>query len=218
MKNLKNIWLVKQSARQANAITLVALIITIIVLLILAMVSISLVMNGGIIGRTDNSVKRYSDEEIQEKIKTAYAEYQMSQYHNPITIEQALANSGLTGAQKSGDGPWVITVEDKSYNLALDGKVEISIKANLPSFTYEKDGDHIYNLNFEEGMTWEEFVNSEYNTIGIIIVDRGWDGSKYIENAVFHSGFCLSEFVDSAPIQTKDMEIKPDGYYVQNIY
>ena len=70
MRNLKN----------TKAITLVALIITIIVLLILATVSIALVMNGGIIGRADNSVKAYSNEEVTEQLKLAYAEYQMSRF------------------------------------------------------------------------------------------------------------------------------------------
>ena len=63
-----------------KAITLVALIITIIVLLILAMVSISLIINSGIITKTKTAVDKYSDEEIEEQIKVACQEYQMSQY------------------------------------------------------------------------------------------------------------------------------------------
>ncbi len=45
--------------KNKNGITLVALIITIIVLLILAMVSISLVMNSGIITKSKDSVDKY---------------------------------------------------------------------------------------------------------------------------------------------------------------
>ena len=63
-----------------RGITLVALIITIIVLLILAMVSISLVMNSGIIDKSKTAVDKYSQEEIQEQIKLAYSEWQMGQY------------------------------------------------------------------------------------------------------------------------------------------
>ena len=58
----------KNNLREQKAITLVALIITIIVLLILAMVSIRLVMNGGIISRANRGVEAYSDGEIQEKV------------------------------------------------------------------------------------------------------------------------------------------------------
>ena len=63
-----------------RGITLVALIITIIVLLILAMVSISLVMNSGIINKSKTAVDKYSQEEVQEQIKLAYSEWQMGQY------------------------------------------------------------------------------------------------------------------------------------------
>ena len=50
--------------KNKNGITLVALIITIIVLLILAMVSISLVMNSGIINKSKTAVDKYTEEEI----------------------------------------------------------------------------------------------------------------------------------------------------------
>ena len=55
------------------------------------MVSISLVMNGGIIDRADRSVKKYSEEEIGEQLKLAYSEYQMSQFtETPIDIQAKL--------------------------------------------------------------------------------------------------------------------------------
>ena len=68
MRNLK-----KQKLKQSRGITLVALIITIIVLLILAMVSIRLVMNGGIIDRAEKGTKAYTEAEVQEQIKLAYS-------------------------------------------------------------------------------------------------------------------------------------------------
>lgn len=49
-----------------SGITLVALIITIIVLLILAMVSISLVMNSGIINKTNYATNTYQKHEVNE--------------------------------------------------------------------------------------------------------------------------------------------------------
>ena len=56
-----------------HGITLVALIITVIVLLILAMVSIRLVMNGGIIDKAEKGTESYSAEEELEQIKLAVA-------------------------------------------------------------------------------------------------------------------------------------------------
>ena len=63
-----------------KGITLVALIITIIVLLILAMVSIRLVMNGGIIDRAEKGTKAYTESEVQEQIKLAYSEWQTARW------------------------------------------------------------------------------------------------------------------------------------------
>ena len=54
-----------------KGITLVALIITIIVLLILATVSISLVINNGILDKAQHGVDKYSEEEELEQIKLA---------------------------------------------------------------------------------------------------------------------------------------------------
>ena len=56
-----------------KGITLVALIITIIVLLILATVSISLVINNGVLDKAQHGVDKYSEEEELEKIKLAVA-------------------------------------------------------------------------------------------------------------------------------------------------
>ena len=75
MRNLK-----KQKLKQSRGITLVALIITIIVLLILAMVSIRLVMNGGIIDRAEKGTKAYTEAEVQEQIKLAYSEWQTARW------------------------------------------------------------------------------------------------------------------------------------------
>lgn len=57
-----------------SGITLVALIITIIVLLILAMVSISLLMNSGIIDKSNHAVNQYRASEIneQQQLNSAY--------------------------------------------------------------------------------------------------------------------------------------------------
>ena len=75
-----------------KGITLVALIITIIVLLILAMVSINLVMNGGIIDKSKHAVDKYSQEEIQEQAKDFMQE----------KLRTTLGDNGLTVKEKNG--------------------------------------------------------------------------------------------------------------------
>lgn len=58
----------KEKFKRNKGITLIALIITIIVLLILAMVSIKLVLDGGIITHAQNATKSYTIEEEKELI------------------------------------------------------------------------------------------------------------------------------------------------------
>ena len=112
-----------------RGITLVALIITIIVLLILAMVSIRLVMNGGIIGRAERGTEAYTEAEVKEKIQLAYSELQMAQYSGDNLSEteflrQRLEAQGLTGAtvEVTNDG-WNITYNGKEFTLSKTGTV-----------------------------------------------------------------------------------------------
>lgn len=82
MKNLKS----------NKGITLVALIITIIVLLRLAGVTIAtLTGDNGLLQKATNEKASSIDGEIEEQIKLAYTEHQMSQYtDDQITFQQAL--------------------------------------------------------------------------------------------------------------------------------
>ena len=107
--------------KNKNGITLVALIITIIVLLILAMVSISLVMNSGIITKSKDSVDKYSKEEIGEQLKLAYSEYQMSQYTgNPIDIQAKLREIyGNETTATLANGKLTATIKGKTYNYNI---------------------------------------------------------------------------------------------------
>ena len=128
--------------KNKNGITLVALIITIIVLLILAMVSISLVMNSGIITKSKDSVDKYSEEEIAEQLKLAYSEYQMSQYTGtPIDIQAKLRE---------------IYGNDVTATLA-NGKLTATIKGKKYDYDIATGtaGEHVYvdPFNYGEGKT-----------------------------------------------------------------
>ena len=145
-----------------KGITLVALIITIIVLLILAMVSIRLVMNGGIIDKSKNAVDKYSQEEVMEKIKLAYQEYQMSQYtDNPMSLQSALDNAFGTGvATVSGDAAsgWKVTIGGKVYPLEANGTVGEGLEVGKVKFGNQilGVGDQVNydpTLNAAEGTT-----------------------------------------------------------------
>ena len=107
--------------KNKNGITLVALIITIIVLLILAMVSISLIMNSGIITKSKDSVDKYSKEEIGEQLKLAYSEYQMSQYTGtPIDIQAKLREIYGNDAKATlANGKLTATIKGKKYDYDI---------------------------------------------------------------------------------------------------
>ena len=69
------------------------------------MVSISLVINSGIITKSKDSVDKYSAEEITEQLKLAYSEWQMSQYTGtPMTAQDIQTKLGqIFGAENVTD-------------------------------------------------------------------------------------------------------------------
>ena len=117
----------KQKWNNQKGITLIALVITIIILLILAIVSIRLVMNSGIITRAEKGTEVYSEEEIKEKIKIAYGDYQASKIDDGnYTFEQALQDGGVNPKSVTGNDEegYVVTVETK------DGETKYNVSAN----------------------------------------------------------------------------------------
>ena len=60
-----------------KGITLIALVITIIVLLILAGVTLRIVMNGGIISKSQTAVDKYTEESAREKLSVTVLAYKM---------------------------------------------------------------------------------------------------------------------------------------------
>ena len=73
--------------KSQKGITLVALVITIIVLLILAGVTISLVLNNGLIDRAENSVQQYDDKSKNEMQQLNHAENLFNAYYTNLTTQ-----------------------------------------------------------------------------------------------------------------------------------
>ena len=142
-----------------SGITLVALIITIIVLLILAMVSIRLVMNGGIIDRAERGTAEYSVAEEKEQIQLGYKEYQMAQFEGgnaQLTVE------GATVTAKTGGGWTVAFGSGRTYEVATDGTIT---------------GGETANSVPQQSSEWEDNGNGSY-TKGSVTVQVG-DIVKY---------------------------------------
>ena len=115
-----------QKRNTKSGITLVSLIITVIVLLILAMVSIRLVLNGGIIDRAEKGTQTYSEEEIQEQLKLVYSEYQMGQFSGGLNVQDRLEQ--IFGEGNVSD----VTIEE--------GKLKATIKINGEDKTFNYNG------------------------------------------------------------------------------
>ena len=168
--------------RKENAITLVALIITIIVLLILAMVSISLVMNGGIIDKSKTAVDKYSQEEIQEQLKLAYSEYQMSQYtETPMTAQDIQTKLGqIFGAENVTDvslanGKLTAKINGTTYEYdtatGKSGEKDTSLGGQVTSANY---GDYINlgtSILSDKPADWRILYNDKNGHVYAILAD-----------------------------------------------
>ncbi len=150
-----------------KGITIVALIITIIVLLILATISISLVINNGVLDKAQHGVDKYSEEEELEQIKLAVASA-MLKGKGFLDIDNL--NSELRdkfGADKeaieSSNG-WSFKL-DKNYTIDKNGNVEE--KESLLPAEYQQ-------------VEYIESTGMQYIDTKIIIEDYGKVKIEYI--------------------------------------
>ena len=175
-----------------SGITLVALIITIIVLLILAMVSIRLVMNGGIIDRAERGTQAYSEAEIQEQIKLAYSEWQTAQW-----------------TSDAGDAA---TFMQTRLRTALNDN-GLTVKETNRLFTVKLSNNNQYIYDTNTGGMLDEFPVSAYPTVTATTNNSAvTENSKYTSNgktAVIPAGYAISnvsteQSIDTGLVITKD--------------
>ena len=117
----------KQKFKNNKGITLVALVITIIVLLILAMVSIRIVMDGGLITKSKDATAQHTIGEEKEAITTGYAAYQIELAQNG-TAE--LNVEGATKTSKGEDWSVTFTKTNNEYELKKDGTITLTKQGN----------------------------------------------------------------------------------------
>lgn len=118
----------KKTRNDIKGITLVSLVLTIIILLILATVSISLVINNGILDKAKSAVDKYSDGEIEEQIKLAYTEWQTAK---------------LTGTTENAN-EFIKSRLDQIYNnieevIVDNEKIDVTVKKNEQTYSYKYD-------------------------------------------------------------------------------
>ena len=137
--------------KKQSAITLIALIITIIILLILATVSISLIINNGMLDKAKNAVNTYSESELEEKIKLAFSEAQMMQY----TGENNSAENSLKEIFENiyGKDNVIVSKAGKNYKVKVNNsKTAYRIRPDGSYDQYEEmDPTSVYARLDDEG-------------------------------------------------------------------
>ena len=140
-----------------KGITLVALVITIIVLLILAMVSISIVMNQGIITKSKDAADKYNQKAEEEQEELTFFERLLGQY------------SGTDEASGDGDGATVETITSEKINKVLSEtkntklKDEYGNKIVVPAgFKIKVEPDTNNATHVTEGIVIQDKDNNEF--------------------------------------------------------
>ena len=175
--------------KKENGITLVALIVSIIVLLILATVSISLVINNGILDKAKSAVDKYSEGEIEEQIKLAYTEWQTAQWTGETKTAQEFMEKRLQSALKD-DG------------LTVTGSFKVTL-SNGKNYFYNSSSGQIVDKEIELYPITTATSNNRVMT----------ENSRYLSDgktAVIPEGYTISNVENEQDIDT-GLVIKKDG-------
>ena len=173
--------------KQAQGITLIALVVTIIVLLILAGVAISLTVgDNGLFRRAENSADTWQEASEREAIELAVAGMQIGSMQETGMTKTELENSlkeqfgDEASVEDNEDESFLVTIGENQYYLGEDGKiidssnmVEISTAEELKVFrddvnsgnTYE--GWYVYLAN---DITLD--INEEWEPIGLYLMEN----------------------------------------------
>ncbi|MBR6613923.1 MAG: type II secretion system protein [Clostridia bacterium] len=142
--------------KKRQGISLIVLVITIIVMIILAAAVVITLSNTGIIDRAGKAVDLTNEASVQDLAALVRADTYMdgkrdSELESIVTTK--LSEQGVTSDK------WNITISNT-------GIVVTSKTASVKKITFTIDGE---TLEAEEGMTWQEFVDSDYNTKNVYI-------------------------------------------------
>ena len=131
--------------KKQEGITLVALVITIIILLILAMVSIKIVMDGGLITKASDATTQHTIAAEKEKIQTGYAAYQMA-LANKENVTKPTIEEEATVTPKGEDWSVTFTKTNNEYELKKDGTITLTKQGNGSTTTvgWTDNGDDTF--------------------------------------------------------------------------
>ena len=168
--------------KKQEGITLVALVITIIVLLILAMVSIRIVMDGGLITRTSKAKDTHTIEAEKEAIGLGYSEYQMALANKENVTKPTI--KGATVTSKGEDWNVAFTKTNNEYELKKDGTITLTKQGNGSTTTvgWTDNGDDTFTKR-DVTLKIGDIVNYDEGTEKSTTVDQSQSG--YYTNQTF---------------------------------
>ena len=117
--------------KNANGITLIALVITIIVLLILAGVSISMLTGqNGILTQAQNAKIATETKNAEEKVNLAVTAAMLQSKKGELDadklVTEVTTNYGGTATKTEKGYPVIVTIDGKSFTVYENGKVELT--------------------------------------------------------------------------------------------
>lgn len=197
----------KEKLKNTNGITLIALVITIIILLILAMVSISLVMNSGIINHANNAVTAYNEAQTNELQQLNAVEDEMGKYTG------TLSNSNL----------WELSNEEKAE---LQKFQEENDAEGVIAFSTEK-GIEISFSQRNNGGKWLFIETNGNGAYFYTLDDLGTEEIKIIlPSAETHRWYRatsgsevrdMAEYNGECPINASDFDMVGSSSYLNKI-
>ena len=122
--------------KKQKGITLVALVITIIVLLILAMVSIKIVMDGGLTQKAKDATAQHTIGAEKEAITTGYAAYQIELAQKGTADLKVEGEAKVT--PKGEDWSVTFTKTNNEYELKKDGTITLTKQGNGSTTAYQQ--------------------------------------------------------------------------------
>ena len=158
-----------------RGITLVALVITIIVLLILAIVSIRIVMDGGLITRASKATDTHTIEAEKEAIGLGYSEYQMALANKENVTQPTIKGAKVT--PKGEDWNVKFTKTNNEYELKKDGTITLTKQGNGTATTvgWKDNGDDTFTKG-EVTVKVGDIVNYDEGTKNTTTVKAGKSG------------------------------------------
>jgi len=187
--------------KNQKGITLIALVVTIIILLILAGVTINMVLgNDGIIEQAQQAKLAQIDEQIKEELEIWKAEKE---------IEARGGEKARTEKQFFEDLYEKELIDDPDVEELKDRNGIILYQRAKEMITFKLEGvlneDRNYEYQAEKGMTWSDWINSEYNIVSDeIVIDnftgeqlielRKLDGYEWVGKCLFYDSWCADAF------------------------